>query len=260
MLLTTHLLRFCALIALALLLGACGSTSEAARIVEADNISLRATLNYYQSLDPTMTAQASVWTEQIATLQADLRQSREQVTRLTVQMNTGAAGAPLAPAPTADPNSFATINTPAPVDFTAGVSGAPTPEGGIAAPPLGAPNAPLRSSSGLTIERVVTARGMNNADGCPVNETNAFSTSDQRVWVIAIVRNYKRGTVFSAQWRGNDLDESYDWTINQNGSRICVHFYYEMSSLTPGSYTVTFSAREPNGESLQSLPLAFVVR
>jgi hypothetical protein len=236
-------MKFLALAALALLLSAaCSSSSEAARIVEADNISLRATLSYYQSLDPTMTAQAAVWTEQIATLQADLNQSREQVTRLTVQMNTGAAGAPVA-MPTTDPNSFATIATPSPADFSAAVAGAP-----------------LQTSSGMIIERVVTARGMNNADGCPVDETNAFSTSDKQVWVIAVVRNYKRGTTFSAQWRGNNLDESYDWTINQNGSRICVHFYYEMSSLAPGNYTVTFSARESNGESVQSLPLPFVVR
>lgn len=255
-----HLTRFFALIAFALLLGACSGSSEAARIVEADNISLRATLNYYQSLDPTMTAQAAVWTEQIATLQADLNQSREQVTRLTVQMNTGVASAPMVAAPTTDPNSFATINTPAPVDFTAGVAGAPTPEGGMAAAPVAAANVPMRSSSGLTIERIVTARGMNNADGCPVGETNAFSTSDKQVWVIAVVRNYKRGTTFMAQWQGNDLNESYDWTINQNGTQICIHFYYEMSSLTPGNYTVTFSAREPNGETLQSPPLAFVVR
>jgi len=243
-------MKFLALAALALLLSAaCSSSSEAARIVEADNISLRATLSYYQSLDPTMTAQAAIWTEQIATLQADLNQSREQVTRLTVQMNTGAAGAPVA-MPTTDPNSFATIATPSQSDFSAAAAGAPT----------AAASAPLQTSSGMIIERVVTARGMNNADGCPVDETNAFSTSDKQVWVIAVVRNYKRGTTFSAQWRGNNLDESYDWTINQNGSRICVHFYYEMSSLAPGNYTVTFSARESNGESVQSLPLPFVVR
>jgi hypothetical protein len=243
-------MKFLALAALALLLGAaCSSSSEAARIVEADNISLRATLSYYQSLDPTMTAQAAIWTEQIATLQADLNQSREQVTRLTVQMNTGAAGAPVA-MPTTDPNSFATIATPSQSDFSAAAAGAPT----------AAASAPLQTSSGMIIERVVTARGMNNADGCPVDETNAFSTSDKQVWVIAVVRNYKRGTTFSAQWQGNNLDESYDWTINQNGSRICVHFYYEMSSLAPGNYTVTFSARESNGETVQSLPLPFVVR
>jgi hypothetical protein len=243
-------MKFLALAALALLLGAaCSSSSEAARIVEADNISLRATLSYYQSLDPTMTAQAAIWTEQIATLQADLNQSREQVTRLTVQMNTGAAGAPVA-MPTTDPNSFATIATPSQSDFSAAAAGAPT----------AAASAPLQTSSGMIIERVVTARGMNSADGCPVDETNAFSTSDKQVWVIAVVRNYKRGTTFSAQWQGNNLDESYDWTINQNGSRICVHFYYEMSSLAPGNYTVTFSARESNGETVQSLPLPFVVR
>ena len=251
-------MKFLALAALALLLSAaCSSSSEAARIVEADNISLRATLSYYQSLDPTMTAQAAVWTEQIATLQADLNQSREQVTRLTVQMNTGAAGAPVA-MPTTDPNSFATIATPSPADFSAAVAGAPTAAAGAPVAPQA--GAPLQTSSGMIIERVVTARGMNNADGCPVDETNAFSTSDKQVWVIAVVRNYKRGTTFSAQWRGNNLDESYDWTINQNGSRICVHFYYEMSSLAPGNYTVTFSARESNGESVQSLPLPFVVR
>jgi len=225
-----------------LLSAACSGSSEAARIVEADNISLRATLSYYQSLDPTMTAQAAVWTGQIATLQADLNQSREQVTRLTVQMNTGAAVAPAA-LPTTDPNSFAMIAVPSQSDLGAAAAGAP-----------------LQTSSGMIIERVVTARGKNNADGCPVDETNAFSASDKQVWVIAVVRNYKRGTTFSAQWRGNNLDESYDWTISQSGSRICVHFYYEVSSLTPGNYTVTFSARESNGETVQSLPLPFVVR
>ncbi len=244
-------IRSLALAALALLLSAaCSGSSEAARIVEADNISLRATLSYYQSLDPTMTAQAAIWTGQIATLQAELNQWREQATRLTVQMNTGAAGAAAA-VPMTDLNSFAMIATPFQSDFSAAAAGAPTA--------LQA-NAPLQTSSGMIIERVVTARGMNNADGCPVDETNTFSTSDKQVWVIAVVRNYKRGTTFSAQWQGNNLNESYDWTIKQSGSRICVHFYYELSSLAPGNYTVTFSARESNGETVQSLPLPFVVR
>ncbi|PJF35242.1 MAG: hypothetical protein CUN49_11550 [Candidatus Thermofonsia Clade 1 bacterium] len=249
-------MKFLAPIILVLLLSACSGSSEATRIVEADNISLRATLSYYQALDPTMTAQANIWTSQIATLQADLNQAREQVTRLTVQMNTGAVGVPPVAAPTTDPNSFATINTPAPLDFSSAAVGAPTPIGVAAA----SANTPLRTSSGMIIERVVTARGMNNADGCPVDETNAFSTSDSRVWVIAVVRNYKRGTTFSAQWQGNNLEESYQWTANQSGAQICVHFYYEISSLTPGNYTVTFSAQESNGERVQSLPLAFIVR
>ncbi|MDW8300405.1 MAG: hypothetical protein RML95_13835 [Anaerolineae bacterium] len=254
--LRANVLKLMMLAVTALLMSACSGTSEAARIVEADNISLRATISYYQSLDPTMTAQAALWMQQIATLQADLSQSREQVTRLTVQMNTGTLGAPIASVPTTDPNSFAMVNTPAPMDFSSAAVGAPTPISGA----IAGSGVPLRSSSGMVIERIVTARGMNNADGCPIDETNAFSTSDKQVWMIAVVRNYKRGTTFSAQWKGNGLDDSYSWTANRDGAQICVHFYYEISSLTVGNYTVTFSAREPNGETLQSLPLAFIVR
>lgn len=241
---------------------ACGGNSEAARIVEADNTSLRATISHYQALDPTMTAQAAVWTQQIATLQADLNQAREQVTRLTVQMNTGVTGgtgAPVAVLPTTDPNNFASVATlpPAPPPPPIPESGTPIFSG------QGAPAAsqPLRSPSGMIIERVVTARGMNNADGCPVNETNAFTTTDGQVWAIAVVRNYKRGTTFATQWQGGaDLNETYDWTVNANGAQICVHFYYETATLPPGNYTVTFSARETDGTLTTSAPIPFVVR
>src|SRR5260370_34707693 len=62
--------------------------------------------------------------------------------------------------------------------------------------------------------KIVTARGKNNDDGCAVNATDTFLVTDPAVWIIAEVRNFKRGTTFSATWSdGANFSHANSWTV-----------------------------------------------
>ncbi|GAB4546354.1 MAG: hypothetical protein OHK0023_05840 [Anaerolineae bacterium] len=241
-------------------LSACNSNSDASQIVGADNVSLRATITYYQSLDPTMTAQASVWTNQIATLQNDLNAARSQIQTMTVQsnagVNPGVVGQPGQLPATADPSSFASVPTPAPLGQPPSVGNAGTPSGGGSA----ASSGPITSASGMVIERVVTAKGIASTDGCPVNETNTFSSADARIYVVAVVRSFRRGTTFSSKWSGaGEFNQQFDWQSDRNYQSLCIHFYIEPATLSlgAGSYNVIFGATEADGSVTESAPIAF---
>lgn len=246
----------------ALLLGlsACNSNSDASQIVGADNVSLRATITYYQSLDPTMTAQAAVWTNQIATLQNDLNSARGQIQTMTVQsnagVNPGTVGQPgLTPA-TPDPSSFASVPTTAPLGQppSVGTPGAPSGGGNTSS------GGPITSASGMVIERVVTAKGIADADGCPVNETNVFTSADRRIYVVAVVRSFRRGTTFSSKWSGaGEFSEQFDWESDRNYQSLCIHFYIEPATLSlgAGTYNVIFGATESDGSVTESAPITF---
>lgn len=96
----------------------------------------------------------------------------------------------------------------------------------------------------FAIERITTARGVANADGCAVNETTTFNTTDSRIWVVAYVRNLKSGIVFKSTWQlGGDAKE-FNYTSNFNSARTCINFYVEPRTLNiaPGDYSVSVSA------------------
>lgn len=247
--------------ALMLLLAACGG-SDAARILEADNTSLRATLDYYKSLDPTLTAQAEQ-VAQVATLQSDLDRTREEVKSLTVQLNTGQTGSqtggqpvgqPVVPLATSDPGSFGSVPTlpPTPLPQPANTGDNTSSE----------TSGPVRAASGLVLERVVTAKNK-DGDGCAVDPTGSFSTTDAEIWAVADVRNFKSGTVFKTQWTGADnWSQEYEWTIDWTGKQVCVHFFIEPGTLTmvAGTYAVVFSATDTAGETIQSQPVGFTIQ
>ena len=76
--------------------------------------------------------------------------------------------------------------------------------------------------------------------------------------MIADVRNFKRGTVFTVNWtNGADFSHQNTWTVPNDGAQICVHFYIEPKtlSLKAGSYTVTLST-----PSLSSQPVQFTIQ
>ncbi len=215
-------------VALILVISACTPSSDAGRILESDNTSLRATVNYYEKLAPTMTAQAVNSSQKIATLQSDLNAARAQVKDLTNRLNTGAVQPTLA-------SNLVSAGTLPPGD-----------PGGLA----GTPGTP---SAGLVFERVVTARGK-DYEGCPVNEATTFSTDASMVYVIAKVRNFKRGMIFTARWTAEGFKRDTDqWTANQSGAQMCIHFFIEPRTLglKAGTYTVIMAAGDVESKPVQ---------
>jgi hypothetical protein len=211
-----------------LALTACNTNSDAISVLQAENTSLHATLAAYQNIGPTVTAQATANGLKLATAQADLGTARAQNRELITRLNGGSANSSMTMQQTGSSGAM---------DTTAGGASAGNNNPQVAPTPAPAdPNA-------FAIAGVTTTK-KTDADGCATTSSNQFSTTDAEIWVVADVRNYKRGTSFTAKWSGNDFSHENSWTINSSGAQICVHFYIEPGTLemAAGTYTVTLSA------------------
>jgi hypothetical protein len=217
---------------------ACNPNSDALHILQNDNTSLKATIGFYETLQPTMTAQATVMLQRMATMQSDLKTLQTQNRDLIAKAN---ANSGVSIQQVVQPPANNTGQQPS----TTGNTGVTDNSGTTA-------NA-AQTPTGFSFGRIVTAQGK-KADGCAANETNSFTAADDAIWVIAEVFNYKRGTKFMAQWAGSNFTHDNDWTINSAGSQICIHFYIEPQTLglQTGNYTVTVSSPD-----LPSTPVQF---
>lgn len=263
------------------ILTACsGGMSPGASVLESEKVSLQATINYFQALGPTMTAQVAVQINQISTLQFDLNRTRLEVATLTTRLNTGvrpttASGQQPTPFNPTPATGLAAIPTNPPASDGGGFSSFPTPTPYVAAAqstgvanqtplPAGTPlptPGPVRSASGLVLEKLSTSRGKDDTSGCGVDLASTFRASDKQIWVAVTARNFRAGTKFAAKWAGTNFTRQDDWTTDQGGTKTCVHFYIEPSTLKmqAGVYTVSMSATESNGTAIETGPLQFTV-
>ena len=254
--------------ALLLLVGACTGNSQAAGVLESDNISLRATITYYEALGPTMTADSVLMQQQLATVQAALDQSRQEVRNLTVRVNSmtqpGTVVALNTTPVVSDPNApvqgaLPTLSSDAASDGFGSVRTTPTPLPQVVTTPEGGPVS-VQATSGMALDEIVTARGQDE-DGCALDTTTTFSVTDSRILVITVARNFSSGTIFMTRWQGpNEFLQQYEWTADSGADSMCVHFYIEPAALqmAPGSYTVTFLATDNSG-TIESAPISFAV-
>ena len=204
---------------------ACNSNSDAVRVLETENTSLRATVAAYQGVGPTMTAQATLVSQKMATLQTDLSTARAQVRELTARLNTGGGQAQNQPTAVAGANI-----TPGADSITPGAPG--TPQTGSTGP------------GGFSFAEVTTAKSITDDTGCANNKSDTFSVNDNRIYVVADVRNLKGGTNFTANWSGTDFTRENNWTSKRDSTQLCIYFYIEPKTLglKAGAYTVTFAA------------------
>jgi uncharacterized coiled-coil protein SlyX len=222
-----------------LVIAACNAGSDAQNIIEADNAKLRATISHYEAMQPTMTAQTEQLQATVTFMANEINRISEQNRALTSQLNANASARltsnPAATQPPAD------VANPA-------AEGAPVPTAEV----VSAVNAPITSPTGVTIERVALARGR-DGNGCALDESATFATSDEFVYVVATVSNFKSGTVFRSIWTGPRLDNTYDWTATYAAQQECIHFFIKPGELAlePGDYTVVFAAADVQSPSLR---------
>ncbi|HET9222066.1 MAG TPA: hypothetical protein VFO07_06160 [Roseiflexaceae bacterium] len=99
------------------------------------------------------------------------------------------------------------------------------------------------ADQGAVLGRLVTAEqiGQNNT---PVNETNAFNASSDRIYAIAEAQRIDPGTSMFARWSrdGRPFEDSQPVTANQEYQNTFVEFHLEPVSgnFDPGQYTVQF--------------------
>src|SRR5712691_11476607 len=68
----------------------CNANSDAVKVLETDNTSLRATVDSFQSMGPTMTAQASILTDKLAAAEMTITAASATNAALMSQMNANA--------------------------------------------------------------------------------------------------------------------------------------------------------------------------
>jgi hypothetical protein len=270
-------------------LASCSSTSDAARVLETDNVALRSTIAYYRDIDPTMTAQAAVAVNQVATLQSEVTFLRDQNRELTTRINSGAANQPVS---AVDP-SVAVAGT---VPNTAANSGNPGTTNTDPSSQFGTSSSSKYQSSSTDAQADTTAGGTadtmaqntatgvtegqasltfppgslfqsltltttTDSNGCAADQTSAFTASTSEIYVVADVVDYQAGTNFAVVWAGDDFEYTSEWEADSGGDQICVYFYVEPGTLDmqAGSYNVTFSATLPDGTVVAGSPLAFSI-
>lgn len=206
----------------ALLFAACNANSDAVHVVETQNISLQATIASYGNMGATVTAQATTMAEELSAARITLTAVNAQVKDLTNKMNAGVSQPVVVQS-----DSLGTGQ----LDSTPGANN--TPDAVTQKDP----------NSGFAFATVVTAKSK-DTDGCATSTSSTFNATDPSIWVVADVRNYKRGTVFTAKWAGDSFSREDSWTVSSDGAQICVHFYIQPKTLAlqPGNYTVTMSS------------------
>lgn len=230
--------------AILLLLTACNpGASDAQNIIESRNAELRATISYYEAMQPTMTADTLNVQATMTMMANQINTISEQNRQLTAQLNANAGSQVSSPgsndtgANTGTDNSGGQTDPNVPVQTQA------------------APGEPITGASGIVIQSVTLAKGKDGA-GCATSPTSSFMTTDEFVYVIAVIRNFTRGTKFVTTWSGGDLSESFDWTSDYGAQQECVHFYINPAELAlqAGTYSVVFTA----GDAVTP-PLTFTV-
>jgi hypothetical protein len=215
------------LLGLTLLVAGCNANSDAVRVLETENTSLRATVAAYEGAGPKLTEQARPTAQKVASMQAELGTLRAQNKDLIAKLNDRAS-------------LSSTVQVPPP---NVADSGTPGMAGTQAA------NAP----TGFAILEVAMAKAVDTNSGCAVTKVNTFAVSDARIWVVADVRNYKSGTNFTSKWSGGDLNKEFSFAVSSGGKRTCINFYIEPATLglKAGTYTVTISATGVSSDPVQ---------
>lgn len=97
------------------------------------------------------------------------------------------------------------------------------------------------AAQGAVLGRVVTAEAIGQ-NAAPVNETNTFSTSAERIYVVAEAQRIDPGTSMFARWSrdGRPFEDSQPVTANRAYQDTFVEFHLEpvQGNFDPGQYSV----------------------
>jgi hypothetical protein len=190
--------------------------------------------NQIKTLEATMTSIGTL-AVRVDALQVQLQAEQTKNTQLLVQQNGGRIQ-PTVNVPVAAPTS-APVSGPVPTSIPGAASG-------TAPSVVGTP-------SGLVIDKIVTARGVNRSNGCALSEVNAFTRNDTQIWAVASVRNLKRGITFTARWQvgGPTGAREFTYVSDFDADQTCINFYIEPRTLevVPGNYSVSISAPNLTG-------------
>jgi hypothetical protein len=126
------------------------------------------------------------------------------------------------------------------------IAAATAPPDGVATP--AAPDE--ASAGGDSFADTVTARAIRSSDGCAESSASAFTTDDDRVYVVTRAVAVSAGTRIDVEWQlDGQVASSGSWTVPQDESNFCIWFY--LDSFSAGSWSVQLTA---NGTPITPAP------
>lgn len=93
----------------------------------------------------------------------------------------------------------------------------------------------------------VTATGVNNDNGCPLDNVTDFDASEDQVYMVVAAQQVQAGTTYYVRWSNNNqvVSESVNWTSDAAYDQICIWFYMEAEGrFASGNWTVELIADE----------------
>ncbi len=120
----------------------------------------------------------------------------------------------------------------------AGTMPGATPEPGATPPP----------ASGTTFSDTTTTTGIRSQDGCAVDRTSVFNSTEDQIYVVTTLTNLKAGAVFGVRWFANGVlfhEERECWIPNRDWDQVCAY-----CSIVPDAPNYVFDVGEWSVELL----------
>lgn len=203
---------------------------------EAQNAVYEETLIFVQTQGATVIALQDT-AEAVGVMGTQIIQLEAQNQALQGTLQALAAGAPLAQPPQPQPAAGQPGATPAPGFGSTPLF--PDVSGSTPTPPPAAP-------SGVGVLSAVTATGVNDTDGCALDDVSVFETTEDEIYIVVAARNVEPGTTFFTRWlyNGQRQFDSVSWTPDTFFEQVCIWFYMEPfdAPFSPGNWTVELLA------------------
>lgn len=259
-------LRFVHLLLVALMLGACASTTPEQQTFVAQNAVRSTAMSDLRVTAAVEVEQRQITLEYLIAVSTQARQRQDQLvsTLNTLGIDASIGMNIITPA----------IRTQAPfaIENTATAAALASLSGGITRIPptpdfrTAPPDAlPTQSLSTATIDinapglaSITLSTGVNN-DNCPIDNTTQFFASTPEIYANAITRNIQAGSIIGARWFQDGVEAAYyDITAEIDLTGTCIYIFVDQSDFpfTPGSeYSIAW---EINGQRFD-MPLPFTV-
>ena len=80
------------------------------------------------------------------------------------------------------------------------------------------------ATTGTTLSGTTTTTGTRQQDGCAMDQTTVFDTSEDQIYVVTTFNNLRAGSVFGVRWMANGAlytEEPECWVPNQDWDQVC---------------------------------------
>lgn len=219
---------------LAALVAACIPQNEVELTLVAQNVSLNTQIAAVRQTATIEADRLQVTVEYMNTLVAQAQEQRSQLQATLIARGADPAAigvniTPLAPQPSPLP----------PADAVSAVVVPPPAPGDVPVTPFGGAGAPVTNTA-PALANIVMATGVGQ-DDCAVGVTSVFSTTSERIYVVATAYNIQPGTLILSRWfqEGRQV-VTHDFTPDFPINDACIWFFIDQTDVpfTPGNWAV----------------------